>query len=144
MQEQYQKLKEEYLEDNAKGVKGKKYPKQLDPKDIDLLEDLQNKSKFYPFLFSIPAVAVYYGLTQLLSISLLKNPLRKVDDFKVKSSRLTRLTFFFSGALVIMPIVHIYHVNKFKETQTFVYNRYRPLVDDYVVHRDELTLAVQR
>ena len=144
MEERYKILKAEYLEDNVKGVKGKAYPKRFDPHDIELLEDLQNKTKLYPLLYSVPTTAIFYGLTQLLSISMLRNPLRKVDDFKVKSSRFTRLTFFFSGALIIFPIVHIYHINKYKEGLQFTYNRYRPLVDNYVIHRDELTIAVKR
>ncbi len=144
MEEQYQKLKQEYYADTEKGVRGKRYPKTIDPKDLDLLDDLKEKTKFYPFVYSVPAVALYYGLTQVTSVSFLRNPLRKVDDFKVKSSRFTRLTFFLSGALIIVPIVHVYHINKYKEALHFAYNRYRPIVDNYVIHRDELTIAVRR
>lgn len=141
MEDRYRALHAEYLEDYNKGRKGKKYSDHMQPEDLDLLENLRSQTIWYPFIYSVPATMIFFGITQVFSLSFLRNPLRKVDSFQTKSNKYTRMVFFLSGAFIIMPLTHSYHWNKYQNARHMVYNRYKPLVDRYVLVRDNLTIS---
>lgn len=141
LEERFRGLRDEYLQDYQMGRRKKQYPNRFEEKDIELLETLRDRTVWYPFMYSIPATMLFFGMTQVFSVSLLRNPLRKVDSFQMKSNKYTRLVYFISGSLIIMPLTHAYHWHRYQNARHMVYNRYRPLVDRYVLVRDNMTIT---
>jgi len=138
--ERYEEIKKGFF-DNLEGkprLKNKYH--NIDPLDMALLEHMRSRTTFYPLFYTVPAIAFTYIFTHYFDISLLKNPLRKVEPFKIKVSKQVRWVYFGSATMFLVPLIHAHFIVKYAACQLFLHHKYQDLVRKYVVARDDLIL----
>ena len=137
--DRYLKLREEFY----RGLEGQKSPgsqarTSFDPADLDLLEQLRGRTTFHPLLYSVPALFGLYALTHFGNFEFFRNPLRSVSVHQTAVSRRVRQIYVFSFAVTAVPLIHGRFIYQYALAKSAVHRRYKHLVDQYVVLRDEM------
>ena len=132
--QRYEQLRDRFMA----GTKGPIYRK-LEEEDLALLEEYKRRQGLYPLRYSIPYLLGLFYLSQKFSITLLRNPLRKSSvDINVGSR--IRLIYFASISMFTVPLIHMKYVFRYSSAEMYVYDKYKNLVEDYVIARDEAIL----
>lgn len=111
----------------------------FDPDDLSLLEEYKRRQGFYPLRYSVPYLFGLYYFSQHFNVTLLKNPLRK-HSVDVSVGPRIRLIYFASIAMFTVPLIHMKYVFRYSSAELYVYEKYKNLVEDYVIARDEAIL----
>ena len=114
--------------------------KHFDRSDMDMLRVMSEECKWSPLKYSVPVVTLLYILTHKVSLTALRNPLRTYDPSKVQIGSKIRLLYFSLASLIVVPLIHAAPIIRYNGAEFFLYQKYKHLVDEYVVSRDEALL----